>query len=113
MFAQVMAKKVKCSSSTLTRFVKAGKIKGERIVNKKTGHSAMNILTPIAEVQAILDKDAPRHGYKKNGSTYSKPSNLLQALVEWRAIPDAKRKILMNLSKHSIPELRILQELVK
>ncbi len=119
MFSQVMAPKVNCASSTLLRLVQKGKIQGEKVINQKTGHWVVDISTPVDEVRALLDKEAPRHGYKKTGKTNGAPRTFksggafLQTVIEWRAIPEAKRKTLLDLSKLSLAELRLLLDLAK
>ena len=108
MFIEIMAKRARCSKSFLGKLIKEGKIKAE-LKPTKTGRKSWNITSPVDEVKSFAKKT----GWHKTSVKSTPKSNLLSELIEWRAIPVAKRSLLLSLSKYSIKELRILVELVK
>lgn len=114
MLAKIVAKKAKCHQSTINRLLITGKLKGSKIVNKKTGRMTWDVTTPIIDVIEIVEQNAPRHGYKKTRNKIATRSgSLLQSVIEWRTIPETKRAILVQLAKCSAPELKLLLELAR
>jgi hypothetical protein len=111
MFVPQMARKAGCSNSFLLKAIRDKKIKAE-LVKKKSGRPAFDVTSSLEEVRAIVPA---RAGYKKNGQSIprTKGSNLLAELIEWKSIPSKNRQILLNIGKHSLAELRIIQELLK
>ena len=106
-----LAKQADCSITHITNLIKANKLKATKAnptAPWKIQHSIPNAVKLVkANSKAITGTKRAVNG------THSTHSSMLESFNQWRAVPTPKRAILIKLSKYSVPELRILAEIVK
>lgn len=95
----------RCSTSTIHRLVREGKLKHEQETN---GKKRVFVVETRDHVREVVQEHAPTSGFKRSGKPAT-TSTTLKALQEWVALDADKRGALLELAdKYDAADLRFL-----